>query len=141
MPFFMDFAKLCLSGLGFINCRINQLQKVGAILKNKLSQCFRSTCIGFNKCIDIFFYFFCIIHYSLKSDYSLFIYFFFYSLKIIGLFIIFRHSLFTIHFFQAHYSLFIIKKGHYSLIIIPHLDPHLLCSNGCFYKQFSTLSY
>ena len=28
------------------------------------------------------------------------------------------------HFLLAHYSLFIIKKGHYSLIIIPHLDPH-----------------
>ena len=26
--------------------------------------------------------------------------------------------------FFAHYSLFIIKKGHYSLIIIPHPDPH-----------------
>ena len=24
---------------------------------------------------------------------------------------------------MAHYSLFIIKKGHYSLIIIPHPDP------------------
>ena len=36
----------------------------------------------------------------------------------------FRPSLFTIHFW-AHYSLFIIKKEHYSLIIIPHPD-----SNG-----------
>ena len=90
---------------------INQLQRLGAILKNKLSQYFISTCIGFNKCIDIFiFYFFSIIHHSLKSDYSLFINFFFYSLKIIGLYIIFRPSLFTIHFF-AHYSLFIIKKA------------------------------
>ena len=62
---------------------INQLQRVGAILKNKLSQYFISTCIGFNKCID-FFGFFSIIHYSLKSDYSLFINFFFYSLKIKG---------------------------------------------------------
>ena len=26
---------------------------------------------------------------------------------------------------MAHYSLFIIKKGHYSLIIIPHPDPHV----------------
>ena len=58
-----------------------------------------------------------------KSDYSLFINFFFNSLKI-GLFIIFRPSLFTIHYFLAHHSLFIIKKCHYSLIIIPHPDPH-----------------
>ena len=36
----------------------------------------------------------------------------------------FRPSLFTIHYFLDHYSLFIIKKGHYSLIIIPHPDPH-----------------
>ena len=28
---------------------INQLQRVGAILKNKLSQYFISTCIGFNR--------------------------------------------------------------------------------------------
>ena len=76
---------------------INQLQRVGAILKNILSQYFISTCIGFNKCIVCFF--FSIIHYSLKSDYSLFIYFFFYLLKVIGLFIIFRPSLFTIHYF------------------------------------------
>ena len=74
-------------------------------LKNKLSQYFISTCIGFNKCINIFF---SIIHYSLKSDYSLFIDFFFYSLKIIGLFIILRPSLFTIHYLfwlNIHYSL------------------------------------
>ena len=58
-----------------------------------------------------------------KSDYSLFIIFFFNSLKKIGLFIIFRPSIFTIHYFLAHYSLFSIKKGHYSLIIIPHPDP------------------
>ena len=57
-----------------------------------------------------------IIHFSLiflqfikKKDYSL----------------IFRPSLFTIHYFLAHYSLFILTKGHYSLIIIPHLDPHI----------------
>ena len=36
----------------------------------------------------------------------------------------FRPSLFTIYYFLAHYSLFIIKKGHYSLIIIPQPDPH-----------------
>ena len=36
---------------------INQLQRVGAILKNKLSQYFISACIGFNNCIDIFFFF------------------------------------------------------------------------------------
>ena len=106
---------------------INQLQRVGAILKNKLSQYFISTCIGFNKCIEIiFFYFFSIIHYTLKSDYSLFINFFFYLLKIIGLFIIFRPPFYTIHYFLAHYSQFIIKKGHYSLIIIPHPDPQVL---------------
>ena len=45
-----------------------------------------------------------------KSDYSL----------------IFRPSLFTIHYFLAHYSPFIIKKGHYSLIIMPHPDSHAL---------------
>ena len=91
---------------------INQLQRVGAILKNKRSHYFISTCIGFNKCIDIFFLdYFSIIYYSLKSDYSLFFNLFFYSLKIIGLFIIFRPSLFTIHYFLAHYSLFIIKKA------------------------------
>ena len=28
-------------------------------------------------------------------------------------------------FFLAHYPLFVIKKGHYSLIIIPHPDPHM----------------
>ena len=28
------------------------------------------------------------------------------------------------NYFLAYYSLFIIKKGHYSLIIIPHPDPH-----------------
>ena len=56
-----------------------------------------------------------------KSDYSLFINFFFNSLKNR-----------IIHFLGPHYSLFTIfgtlftihyKKGHYSLIIIPHLDP------------------
>ena len=73
--------------------------------------------------------FFSIIHYSLKSDYSLFINFFFYLLKMIGLFIVFRPSLFTIHYFFG--SLFTIhyKKGHSSLIIIPHLDPHMLISS------------
>ena len=57
-----------------------------------------------------------------KSDYSLFIIFFFHPLKnrIIHYF---RPSLFTIHYFLANFSLFIIKKGHYSLIIIPHPDP------------------
>ena len=60
-----------------------------------------------------------------KSGYSLFINFFFNLLKKIGLFIIFRPSIFTIHYFLAHYSLFIMKKGHYSLIIIPHLDSHV----------------
>ena len=58
-----------------------------------------------------------------KSDYSLFINFFFNSLKKIGLFIIFRPSIFTIHYFFD--SLFTInyKKGHYLLIIIPYPDP------------------
>ena len=58
-----------------------------------------------------------------KSDYSLFINFFFNSLKnrIIHYFLGSHYSLFII--ILAHYSLFIIKKGHYSLIIIPHLDP------------------
>ena len=31
---------------------------------------------------------------------------------------------------MANYSLFIIKKGHYSLIIIPHPDPHILQRPG-----------
>ena len=46
-----------------------------------------------------------------KSDYSLFINFFFKSLKKIGLFIIFMPSIFTIHYFFG--SLFTIhyKKG------------------------------
>ena len=52
-----------------------------------------------------------------KSDYSLFIDFFLQFIKKIGLFIIFLGS---------HYPLFIIKKSHYSLIIIPHPDP-LVC--------------
>ena len=58
-----------------------------------------------------------------KSDYSLFINFFFNSLKnrIIHYFLGSHYSLFVI--VLAHYSLFIIKKGHYSLFIIPHLDP------------------
>ena len=57
-----------------------------------------------------------IIHYSL---------FFLQFIKKIGLFIIFQAL--NIHYtlFLAHYSLFIIKKGHYSLIIIPHPDPQL----------------
>ena len=63
------------------------------------------------------------MHYSLKSNYLLFILFSAIH-KEIGLFIIFRPSLFTIHYFFAHYSIFIIKK-HYSLIIIPHPDPRV----------------
>ena len=61
-----------------------------------------------------------------KSDYSLFINFFFNSLKnrIIHYFLGSRYSLFII--FLAHYSLFIIKKGHHSLIIIPQPDPFIL---------------
>ena len=43
---------------------------------------------------------------------------------------IFRPSLFTIHYFLAHYSLFIIKKGLYSLISIPHPDPHICTLEG-----------
>ena len=31
---------------------------------------------------------------------------------------------FFFNIFLAHYPLFIIKKRHYSLIIIPHPDPH-----------------
>ena len=46
-----------------------------------------------------------------KSDYSLFINFFFKSLKKLDYSLIFRPSLFTIHYFWANYSLFIIKKG------------------------------
>ena len=58
-----------------------------------------------------------------KSDYSLYINFFFNSLKdrIIHYFLGSHYSLFII--FLAHYSLFVIKRGDYSLIIIPHLDP------------------
>ena len=43
----------------------------------------------------------------------------------------FRPSIFTIHYFLAHYSLFIIKKDHYSLIIIHYPDPHP-CGEGVF---------
>ena len=65
------------------------------------------------------YFFWGIIHYSLKSDYSLFIYFFFYSLKIIGLFIIFRTSLFTIHYFLGslftiHYKKRPLFTNHYT---------------------------
>ena len=35
-----------------------------------------------------------------------------------------KRKRFNIHYFLAHYSLLNYKKGHYSLIIIPHLDPH-----------------
>ena len=61
-----------------------------------------------------------------KSDYSVFINFFFNSLKnrIIHYFLGPYYSLFITCIFLAHYSLFIIKKGLYSLIIIPHPDPH-----------------
>ena len=59
-----------------------------------------------------------------KSDYSLFIIFFFNLLEKYDYSLIFRPSLFTIHYFLG--SLFTIhyKKGHYSLIIIPQPDPH-----------------
>ena len=62
-----------------------------------------------------------------KSDYSLFINFFFNSLKnrIIHYSLGPQNSLFIN--FLAHYSLFVIKKGHYSLIIIPHPDRHVWC--------------
>ena len=61
-----------------------------------------------------------------KSDYSLFINFFFNPLKnrITHLILSPHYSLFII--FLAHYSLFIIKKGLHLIIIIPHLDPLLL---------------
>ena len=61
-----------------------------------------------------------------KSDYSLFINFFFNSLKKIGLVIIFLDLIIHYSLFFAHYSLFINKKGRYSLIIIPHPGSHLL---------------
>ena len=67
-----------------------------------------------------------------KSDYSLLINFFFNSLKknrIIHYFLGSHYSLFII--FLANYSLFIIKKGHDPLIIIPHPDPHAWSS--CFH--------
>ena len=61
-----------------------------------------------------------------KSDYSLFINFFFNSLKKLDYSLFFRPLLFTIHYFFG--SLFTIhyKKGHYSLIIMPHPDPHIV---------------
>ena len=37
--------------------------------------------------------------------------------------LIFRPSLFTIHYFFGSLFTFHYKKGHYSLIIIPHPDP------------------
>ena len=59
-----------------------------------------------------------------KTDNSLFINFFLQFTKEIGLFINFQgliihYSLFFGSLFTIHY-----KKGHYSLIIIPHPDPH-----------------
>ena len=67
-----------------------------------------------------------------KSDYSLFINFFFNPLKtsIIHYFLnlIFHYSLFFGSIFTVHY-----KKGHYSLIILPHPDPHA-CFKGCLSK-------
>ena len=58
-------------------------------------------------------------------------YFFFNSLKKIGVFFILspQYSLLLYHIG----SLFIIKKGHYSLIIIPHPDPP--------YSHFFNLSF
>ena len=75
-----------------------------------------------------------------KSDYSLFIIFFFNSLKnrIIHYF---RPSLFTIHYFFTHYSLFIIKKGLYSLIIIPHPDPRSGKMKNLFFLLRNTIFY
>ena len=44
---------------------------------------------------------------------------------------------------MAHYSLFIIKKGHYSLIIIPHQDPLVRPisdpHDGFFYPTFTLM--
>ena len=45
-----------------------------------------------------------------KSDYSLFINFFFNSLKKSRIIHYFRPSICTIHYFLAHYSIFIIKR-------------------------------
>ena len=60
-----------------------------------------------------------------KTDYLLFINFFFNSLKnrIIHYFLCSHYLLFII-FFGSLFTIFFIKKGHYSLIIIPHPDPH-----------------
>ena len=60
-----------------------------------------------------------------KTDYLLFINFFSNLLKKNRIIIILRPSLFTIHYFLAQYSLFVIKKGYYSLIIKPHPAPHV----------------
>ena len=57
-----------------------------------------------------------------KSDHSLFINSFFNSLKILDYLLIFRPSLFTIHYFGSLFTIHY-KKGHYSLIMIPHPDP------------------
>ena len=69
-------------------------------------------------------WFFSIIHYSLKSDNSLFINFFLLFIKNIGLFIIFRPPLFTIHYFFG--SLFTI---HYKIrpLFTNHYTPRKLC--------------
>ena len=62
-----------------------------------------------------------------KTDYSLFINFFSNSIKnrIIHYFLGPHYSLFIC---LARYSQFITKKGHYSLITIPHPDPPISSS-------------
>ena len=98
---------------------INQLQRVGAILKNKLIESIFYKYMYRLWQIYALIIFFSIIRYSLKSDYSLFINFFIYSLKIIGLFIIFRPSVFTIHYFfgslfTIHYKKRPLFTNHYT---------------------------
>ena len=77
-----------------------------------------------------------------KSNYSLFIIFFFNSLKnrIIHYFLSPHYSLFII-IFLAHYSLFIIKEGHYSLIIIPRPDPRVVFNSSNFKWTFLKLRH
>ena len=70
-----------------------------------------------------------------KSDHSLFINLFFNSLKELdySLFLGSHYSLFIIFWLTIHY-----KKGHYSLIIIPHPDP--LLGDSSIQRVYSPLS-
>ena len=65
---------------------------------------------------------FSIIHYLLKSEYLLFIIFFLLFIKNIGLFILFKPSLFTIFWLIIHYSLYKKVIIRLSLYLIQNLS-------------------